>query len=144
MANTKLHSKIESISENIAKFSHDTAEIRTIKDQIQTLQEDFKRYSLKLDSWIIKGQVTDNQGQPLDRQKVEVNASNSCYNGRLGACETDNKGGFEFIYRAERFSDLITEKPTPTIYVKVCKKNHPSEGLKWVSGQEVFLHISVS
>jgi hypothetical protein len=73
------------------------------------------------DTWIVRGHVTDEQGQGLGDLIVSLYDADLLFDDRLGQTETDAQGQYTFIYRTADFDDLIERRPD--IYLKVLDQN---------------------
>jgi len=67
--------------------------------------------------WIVRGQVTDENGQGLAGLIVSVYDRDLIFDDRLGETTTDENGNFRFVYHAEDFRDIIEQRPD--IFVRV-------------------------
>jgi hypothetical protein len=68
-------------------------------------------------AWIVRGRVTDENGQGLAGLIVSVYDRDLVFDDRLGETTTDENGSFRFVYHAEDFRDIIEERPD--IFVRV-------------------------
>ena len=62
-------------------------------------------------AWIIKGRVTDEQGEGLGGLIVRLYDKDFFFDDRLGETETDANGYYNLTYHTEDFRDLIERKP---------------------------------
>ena len=73
------------------------------------------------DTWIVQGQITDDQGQGIGGLIVSLYDADLFFDDRLGQTETDAQGQYTFTYRTADFTDLFEGRPD--IYLKVLDRN---------------------
>lgn len=69
------------------------------------------------DVWLVRGRVSDEQGQPLEGLVVSLYDRDLIFDDRLGTTRTDGNGNFAIAYRTEDFRDLF--EANPDLYIKV-------------------------
>ena len=62
-------------------------------------------------AWVIKGRVTDEQGQGLGGLIVRLYDKDFFFDDRLGEARTDANGYYSLTYHTEDFRDIIERKP---------------------------------
>jgi hypothetical protein len=67
--------------------------------------------------WIVRGQITDEEGRGLSGLTVSVYDKDFFFDDLLGQTVTNEEGNYSFTYYADDFRDLI--ESNPDIYLKV-------------------------
>ncbi len=71
-------------------------------------------------AWVIKGRVTDEQGEGVGGLIVRLYDKDFFFDDRLGETETDANGYYTLTYHTEDFRDFIERKPD--LYLSVVDK----------------------
>jgi hypothetical protein len=69
------------------------------------------------DAWVVRGRVTNQQGQGMAGLVVSLYDRDLIFDDRLGTKGTDGNGNFAIAYRTEDFRDLF--EANPDLYIKV-------------------------
>ena len=72
---------------------------------------------LNENEWVVKGRITDEQGNGLEGMTVSLYDKDLLFDDRLGTTLTDEAGNFMAGYKSEEFRDLF--EASPDIYLKV-------------------------
>ncbi len=100
----------------------------------------------KDDSWVVKGRVTDEEGNGVAGLMVRVVDKDRKYDDLLGAAQTDENGEFEISYRLQDFREGL--EPGADLFVLVSdvkgKVVYSSEdAIRYDAGREEVFDITV-
>lgn len=98
------------------------------------------------DTWVVKGRVTDEQGQGVKGLTINVYDMDLIFDDRLGTTTTDAEGHFVLAYRTRDFRDLIEARPD--LYLKVLdrggNKLYTSKPVRFETGRVEEFAIKIS
>ncbi len=98
------------------------------------------------DTWVVKGRITDEQGQGVGGLTVNVYDKDLIFDDRLGTTATDAEGRFSLTYRTKDFRDLIESRPDLylTVLDRTRNKLYTSKPVRFEAGRAEEFAIKIS